>query len=135
MIVSQRPSEVNETILSQCGTFFTLRLSNPSDRARIQGVLPDGLLSLLDVLPVLRTGEAVVLGEAAKLPMRCRITLPSKEYQPRSADPDVSGQWGLARREECYARVVASWRGQNTRAVLKKLNILRHEVVDNSKEE
>ncbi len=94
MVVSQRPSEVNETILSQCGTFFTLRLSNPVDQSRIQGALPDGLLSLLDVLPVLRTGEAVILGEAAKLPMRCRITLPSKEHQPKSSDPDVSGQWG-----------------------------------------
>ena len=132
MVVSQRPSEVNETILSQCGTFFTLRLSNPVDRSRIQGALPDGLLSLLDVLPVLRTGEAVVLGEAAKLPMRCRITLPAKEHQPRSSDPDVSGQWGLDRRIESYERVVASWRGQNPRAVLKNLQILRQEVTDNT---
>ena len=50
MVVSQRPSEVNETILSQCGTFFALRLANPSDRARVQGTLPDGLVGLLDVL-------------------------------------------------------------------------------------
>ena len=44
MVVSQRPSEVNETVLSQCGTLFALRLSNPSDRARVQGTLPDGLV-------------------------------------------------------------------------------------------
>ena len=78
MIISQRPSEVNETVLSQCGTFFALRLSNPSDRARVQGTLPDGLAGLLDVLPILRTGEAIVTGEAAKLPMRCRVTLPEE---------------------------------------------------------
>ena len=132
MVVSQRPSEVNETILSQCGTFFTLRLSNPVDRSRIQGALPDGLLSLLDVLPVLRTGEAVVLGEAAKLPMRCRITLPAKEHQPRSSDPNVSTQWGLARRVESYERVVASWRGQNPCAVLSDLQIVRQNVADES---
>ena len=49
MVVSQRPSEVNETVLSQCGTFFALRLSNPSDRLRVQGTLPDGLVGLLDI--------------------------------------------------------------------------------------
>lgn len=135
MVVSQRPSEVNETILSQCGTFFTLRLSNPIDRSRIQGALPDGLLSLLDVLPVLRTGEAVVLGEAAKLPMRCRISLPAKEHQPRSCDPDVSAQWGLPQRGENYKRVVASWRGQNPRAVMTDLHIQRQAVTDESEEE
>ena len=88
MIISQRPSEVDETILSQCGTFFALRLSNPTDRERVRGTLPDGLVGLLDVLPVLRTGEAIVMGEAAKLPMRCRITLPPEEHRPQSTDPE-----------------------------------------------
>lgn len=100
MVVSQRPSEVNDTILSQCGTFFALRLSNPADRARVQGTLPDGLTGLLEVLPILRTGEAVVTGEAAKLPMRCRVTLPAREFRPRSEDPAVSTKWKLQRRRE-----------------------------------
>ena len=112
MIVSQRPSEVNETILSQCGTFFALRLSNPSDRARVQGTLPDSLAGLLDVLPILRTGEAIVTGEAAKLPMRCRVTLPAEEHRPSSEDPEVSNQWSMNKRPEGYDRVVASWRAQ-----------------------
>ncbi len=112
MVISQRPSEVDETILSQCGTFFALRLSNPSDRARVKGVLPDGLASLLDVLPVLRTGEAIVMGDAAKLPMRCRITLPEKEHQPRSADPKVSEKWAEVHKDENYSEVVAAWRNQ-----------------------
>ena len=98
MVVSQRPSEVNETVLSQCGTFFALRLSNPEDRARVRGTLPDGLVGLLDVLPILRTGEAIVTGEAAKLPMRCRVALPAKEHRPQSGDPEVSEKWRLARR-------------------------------------
>lgn len=132
MIISQRPSEVDETILSQCGTFFALRLSNPSDRTRVQGTLPDGLIGLLDVLPVLRTGEAVVLGEAAKLPMRCRITLPKEEHQPRSNDPKVSEQWSLPRRDEGYDRIVASWRAQKPRAVVKDLKISRDKVNDES---
>ena len=135
MVVSQRPSEVNETILSQCGTFFALRLSNPSDRARVQGTLPDGLVSLLDVLPILRIGEAIVTGEAAKLPMRCRVTLPAKEHRPRSEDPTVSVNWSLARRDEGYERVVASWRAQSPLAVANDLKIIRTPVEDDSPEE
>ena len=135
MVVSQRPSEVNETILSQCGTFFALRLSNPSDRARVQGTLPDGLVGLLDVLPILRTGEAIVTGEAAKLPMRCRVTLPAKEHRPRSEDPNVSANWGMARREEGYERGVASWRAQSPLAVAVDLKITRTPVEDDSAKE
>ena len=135
MVVSQRPSEVNETILSQCGTFFALRLSNPSDRARVQGTLPDGLVGLLDVLPILRTGDAIVTGEAAKLPMRCRVTLPSKEHRPRSEDPNVSANWGMARREEGYERVVASWRAQSPLAVVVDPSITRTPVEDDSANE
>ena len=129
MVISQRPSEVNETILSQCGTFFALRLSNPSDRERVQGTLPDGLVGLLNVLPILRTGEAVITGEAAKLPMRCRVSLPAKEHRPRSEDPEVSDKWELPRRDEGYDRVVASWRAQRPRAVTRNLKIER-ELVD-----
>ena len=132
MVVSQRPSEVNETILSQCGTFFALRLSNPTDRARVQGTLPDGLMGLLDVLPILRTGEAVITGEAAKLPMRCRVTLPAREFRPRSEDPVVSTRWKLERRAEGYDRVVASWRAQRPRAVTRELKIDRIPVGDDT---
>lgn len=135
MVISQRPSEVDETILSQCGTYFALRLSNSVDRARVQGILPDGLVSLLDALPVLRTGEAIIMGESAKLPMRCRITLPTKEHRPKSTDPKVSQQWGLPRRQEGYDRVVASWRAQRPRAVVQDLSIVRQEVNDETDED
>ena len=135
MVVSQRPSEVNETVLSQCGTFFALRLSNPADRARVQGTLPDGLVGLLDVLPILRTGEAIVTGEAAKLPMRCRVTLPAKEHRPRSEDPEVSRNWRLQRRDEGYQRVVASWRSQSPLAIAEGLNIRRIPVEDDPTDE
>lgn len=135
MIISQRPSEVDETILSQCGTFFALRLSNPTDRERVRGTLPDGLAGLLDVLPVLRTGEAIVMGEAAKLPMRCRITLPPEERQPQSTDPKVSSQWSLPRRREGYDRVIASWRAQRAHAVVHDQTIERRPVEDLSEDD
>ncbi len=132
MVVSQRPAEVNETVLSQCGTFFTLRLSNPADRSRVRGTLPDGLVGLLDVLPILRTGEAIITGEAAKLPMRCRVTLPAKEHRPHSEDPVVSYNWSMVRRDEGYDRVVASWRAQSPLAVALDVNVARIAVDDDS---
>jgi len=115
MIISQRPSEVDETILSQCGTFVALRLSNAMDRSKIQSVLPDSLAGVVDSLPILRTGEAIVTGEAARLPIRCRITLPSEEYRPSSEDPEVSKNWAMPRVPEDYQRITASWRSQNPR--------------------
>ena len=114
MVVSQRPSEVDETILSQCSTYFALRLTNSTDRNSVKGTLPDGLATMLDVLPILRTGEAVIMGEAAKLPMRCRITLPDPEHQPRSRNPDVNKAWSKELVVEDYASVVAAWRSQRT---------------------
>jgi uncharacterized protein len=113
MIVSQRPSEVDETILSQCGTFVALRLSNSADRSKVQGALPDNLAGIVESLPVLRTGEAVITGEAARLPLRCRIALPEEAYRPRSEDPAVSGQWQRDRITDNYVRLAASWRAQN----------------------
>lgn len=113
MVVSQRPSEIDETILSQCGTFFALRLSNAADRAKVQAALPDSLTGIVESLPVLRTGEAVVIGEAAKLPVRCRMTLPPEGERPSSADPEVASAWAKARGAEDYGRVSAAWRSQN----------------------
>ena len=114
MIVSQRPSEVDETILSQCGTFIALRLSNAADRSKVQGALPDNLSGIVESLPVLRTGEAIITGEAARLPLRCRIALPNEEHRPRSEDPAVAKRWKGERIIEDYTRLAASWRAQNS---------------------
>lgn len=135
MLVSQRPAEIDETVLSQCGTIIALRLSNPADRARVKGTLPDNLASLMDLLPVLRTGEAIIAGEAARLPVRCRVTLPASEHQPRSADPEVTQAWARRRVAEGYDRVVASWRAQRTTAVANKVSITRRRVTEATEEE
>jgi len=115
MIVSQRPSEVDETILSQCGTFVALRQTNSADRSKVQASLPDNLAGIVDSLPVLRTGEAIITGEAARLPVRCRVSLPPEGSRPHSEDPEVSKAWGAKRRIEDYERLAASWRAQNSR--------------------
>ena len=125
MLVSQRPAEIDETVLSQCGTLIALRLTNPADRARVKGALPDNLAGLMDLLPVLRTGEAIIAGEAARLPVRCRVFLPSSEHLPNSGDPEVSKAWAARRVAEGYDRVVASWRAQRTTAVVNQLTLVR----------
>ena len=113
MIVSQRPSEIDETILSQCGTLFALRLSNTADQGKVKAALPDNLTGLVDTLPVLRTGEAIVMGEAARLPIRCRINLPPDGARPSSEDPEVSAAWAKDRTKEDYKRLAAAWRSQD----------------------
>jgi len=125
MLVSQRPAEIDETVLSQCGTLIALRLTNPADRGRVKGALPDNLSGLMDLLPVLRTGETIISGEAARLPVRCRVSLPPAERLPRSSDPAVSVAWRKRRIAEGYDRMVASWRAQRTTAVVRDLTIKR----------
>ncbi len=115
MIVSQRPSEIDETILSQCGTFFSLRLSNGNDRAKVQAALPDNLSGVVDSLPVLRTGEAIIIGEAARLPIRCRVTLPREGERPESGDPLVALSWSKEPAKGDYVALVAAWRSQNSK--------------------
>lgn len=117
LVVSQRPSEVDETVLSQCGTFIALRLSNQMDRGRIRSTLADNLTGLTDMLPILRTGEAVVTGEAVSLPMRCRITAPPPNQRPDSEDPKVSQRWAAPRKAEDYKKMIAAWRAKSIKPV------------------
>jgi DNA helicase HerA-like ATPase len=125
MIVSQRPSEINPTILSQCGTFITLRLSNSTDRSHITGAISDNLEGLTNMLPILRTGEAIVLGESVKLPMRTLIKAPPIGHRPDSQDPIVSdplgpeesmspGGWGIPMEDDPnYEEFMLVWRQQD----------------------
>jgi len=113
MLVSQRPSEIDETILSQCGTFFALRINNQTDRGRVKSAMSEGISGMIDSLPVLRTGEAIVAGESAKLPMRCRFKLPTKDRYPDSIDPEVASLWAQSKGDEEYNKLVTAWRNQN----------------------
>ncbi|ROH91757.1 DUF87 domain-containing protein [Stagnimonas aquatica] len=125
MIVSQRPSEINSTILSQCGTFFAMRLSNSTDRSHVTGALSDNLEGLTNMLPILRTGEAIILGESVRLPMRTMIQAPPKERLPDSQDPVVCdelppqdsmnpGGWNIRRVEDSdYNDFVETWLQQS----------------------
>jgi hypothetical protein len=118
MIVSQRPTEIDPTILSQCGTMFAMRLANASDRSHVTGTVSDNLEGLFNMLPSLRTGEAIIVGEAVQLPMRCLIDAPSKNRRPDSHDPKIydssqDGGWNRAKQVEDYSRVLENWRSEN----------------------
>jgi DNA helicase HerA-like ATPase len=111
IVVSQRPSELDETILSQCGTFFALRLSNSDDQGRVKSVVPDSLSGLVELLPALRTGEALILGEAVQIPSRVR--LPLIEPRPKSDDPEPAKQWKKERVPDAdYGKAITGWRKQ-----------------------
>jgi len=116
MIVSQRPSEIDSTILSQCGTLIALRLTNSTDRQHVSSSAADNMKGILSMLPILRTGEAIIVGESVPLPMRATINLP--DAKPDSQDPSVVGHgepggWDRAREPSQYAGVVIAWRSQN----------------------
>lgn len=91
LVISQRPSEISETILAQVGTYVALRLTNSGDQSIVKSSAPDNLNSLIDLLPSLRTGEAIVVGEAIKIPSRVRIKL--NNPRPTSDDPELVKAW------------------------------------------
>jgi len=114
LIVSQRPSEIRPTVLSQLGSFVVLRLSNSSDRSLVGSTIPDNLSGLFDAVPVLRTGEALIVGDIVKLPTRVKIDVPP-EQRPDSADPAVIGRelpggWDVPRVPQDYEDVAWVWR-------------------------
>ena len=92
VIISQRPSELSETVLSQCANFVAMRLTNPDDQMYVRRLLPDFLAVSVDMLPYLRTGEAVFVGEAVELPIRVRIE-PPPDPQPKSHDVKYLKGW------------------------------------------
>lgn len=128
MLVSQRPSEVDATILSQCGTVIALRLTNDSDRAQVTSCASDNLKGLFSMLPVLRTGEALIVGEAVNMPIRAIIDRPAEGRRPDSDDPVVvvpkdasgkrvrSGGWTEPVQNETYKPLVEAWRKQDPTA-------------------
>jgi len=98
LVVSQRPSDVSRTILSQCNTFLALRLTNDSDQNVIKRLMPDSLVGLTAMLPLLDTGEALLLGDAVLLPTRIKLDQP--QVKPDSATRDFWKEWGTLQPDE-----------------------------------
>jgi len=110
-VISQRPAEVNRTVLSQCNNFIALRLSNAEDQAVIKRLLPDNLSGLTDVLPILDIGEALVVGDASLLPTRIIIDEPN--IKPESATVKFWKEWSAETSKQDIATAVSGLRKQS----------------------
>ena len=112
-VVSQRPSDLAVGILSQCNTIFAMRMSNQKDQEFVRGTLSESALGLLDSLPTLRTGEAIVVGEGVSVPVRVRFDILPDERKPLSGTASFSAAWQNDDKDETFvAEVVERWRRQ-----------------------
>jgi len=111
MIVSQRPSDVSATILSQCNNIISLRLTNADDQATVRKLLPESLESLLEALPIMDVGEAMVVGDSVLLPSRIKIDPPKEK--PLSATIDFWSRWQEDVTNADFALAVENMRRQN----------------------
>ncbi len=107
MIVSQRPSELSETILSQCNNFVIMRLTNPNDQNFVKKLVPDAFAGMFDILPAMRQGEALFVGDATALPSRGMLDFP--EPPPNSSDIMFYDKWVGAENPTDVSDVVNRW--------------------------
>ncbi len=111
LIVSQRPSEISTTILTQCNNFIALRLTNSNDQAVVKKLMPDSLGALMDILPMLDVGEGVVVGDAVLLPTRVKLHEPT--YKPTSATIDFWDEWNKEDAQSEIIKAVENMRRQS----------------------
>lgn len=110
VIVSQRPSEVNRTVLSQSSNFIAMRLTNADDQAVIKKLLPDSIGNFADLLPILDIGEAIAVGDASLLPSRIIIDIPRQK--PNSATVKFWDEWSKESVSDDIAAAVQAMRRQ-----------------------
>jgi uncharacterized protein len=108
MVVSQRPSEVSDTIFSQCNNFVALRLTNISDQNYIKGLLPNNANSITDILPTLSAGECLIVGDATPMPAIVKMEMPDPE--PKSESIKFHSQWENEWKEITFSEVITRWR-------------------------
>lgn len=111
VVISQRPAEVNRTVLSQCNNFISLRLSNAEDQTVIKRLLPDNLVGLTEVLPILDIGEALIVGDASLLPTRILISEP--KIKPDSATVKFWKEWSNKDAKQDITNAVIGLRKQS----------------------
>jgi DNA helicase HerA-like ATPase len=112
-LITQRPSDLAEGVLSQCGTIIAMRLNNDRDQNFVKSAMPEGARGFLDVIPALRNRECIVCGEGVAIPMRVSFDDLERERRPASSDPMFSELWRRSGDEDgIVSRVVKRWRAQ-----------------------
>lgn len=112
-IATQRPTELDPTILSQCNTIFAMRLANQSDQEALRAAVPDAATSLLNCLPSLGLGEAIAVGEGVPMPTRIRFDALPRDSVPRSLTASFTDGWSVEIEDDSFVeRIVEQWRAQ-----------------------
>jgi hypothetical protein len=111
-LITQRPSDLAEGVLSQCGTIISMRLNNDRDQACVRAAMPEGARGFLDAIPALRNRECIVCGEGVAIPIRVRFDDLEPEKRPASSDPSFAALWRETGGEAgIIERTVKRWRG------------------------
>jgi len=112
-MVSQRPSELATTVLSQCNTIFALRMTSQKDQDFLAAALPESSIGLMAELPALRGGEAIAVGEGISVPARIRFDRLPEDMQPRSQTPPFGAAWNQDLASADFVQeTIARWRGK-----------------------
>jgi len=112
-LITQRPSDLAEGVLSQCGTIISMRLNNDRDQAFVRSAMPEGSRGFLDSIPALRNRECIICGEGVAIPIRVNFDTLEEHKRPASEDPSFSDLWNRGGgEEEIVDRVVLRWRSQ-----------------------
>ena len=113
-LITQRPSDLAEGVLSQCGTIISMRLNNDRDQQFVRAAMPEGARGFLDAIPALRNRECIICGEGVAIPIRVAFDDLAEARRPASADPSFSELWGKSGGEEdSVGRTVHRWRAQS----------------------
>lgn len=110
VVVSQRPADVSETVLAQCGTYVCLRISNPNDQEYVRAMVPDSARGVFGALTSLASGEAIAMGEAVPMPVRFLVNRPSPP--PNSTDIDFTSHWRHGGADIDVTKLVTRWHKQ-----------------------
>jgi len=112
-LITQRPSDLAEGVLSQCGTIIAMRLNNERDQHFVKAAMPEGSRGFLDAIPALRNRECIVCGEGVSIPIRMAFDDLEAERRPASADPVFTDLWNqMGGEDEILERTINRWRNQ-----------------------
>ncbi len=112
-LITQRPSDLAEGVLSQCGTIIAMRLNNDRDQAFVKAAMPEGARGFLDSIPALRNRECIICGEGVAVPIRVALDDLEEHRRPASSDPSFVTQWReMGGEQEILERTVTRWRNQ-----------------------
>lgn len=112
-LITQRPSDLAEGVLSQCGTIISMRLNNDRDQSFVKAAMPEGARGFLDSIPALRNRECIICGEGVSIPIRVAFDDLEEVRRPASEDPSFVDLWSSTGGEEdAVHRIVQRWRSQ-----------------------